>query len=145
MFTAAAHASNEGTAQARGEGTDRCSSEPMSSGADAARISARDSFSGLGDLSRRAEPNTRMPCEPDAFVVAFLSQEQWGDRVLLAHRVFAICIVAVMSAWMLLLLEVTSVPAAYALAGASTAGCGAWLVFWVFVWVDPTAGLAQLR
>ena len=86
-----------------------------------------------------------MPCEPDAFVVAFLSQEQWGDRVLLAHRVFAICIVAVMSAWMLLLLEVTSVPAAYALAGASTAGCGAWLVFWVFVWVDPSAGLAQLR
>ena len=29
-------------------------------------------------------------------------------------------------------------------AGTATGGCGLWLIFWVFVWLDPTVDLSLL-
>ena len=60
-------------------------------------------------------------CHSAHFEVPFhMTDDHWVEKVVLAHRVFALCIIAVMSAYCLLLLELTSVPRAYIASGDTT-------------------------
>ena len=77
-------------------------------------------------------------CAASSIEWPFLSHAEWSLGVWVAHRLFASCIVIVMSAWSAMLLQVCSLPIAFEVSGTAIGACGVWLMAWVLLLLKPS-------